>query len=506
LAPKNGIETAAAAKARTASSPGRDLLEYIEVPLRRPLHLIVPLVVLVTVAVVASFVLPKKYLSSTLIMVESEKVPDSFVRRMNTQTARQRVYTLKQELLSRTRLEKVLREVDPYPDRMGKEPLSNIVEGMRRNININIKGTDAFSIEYTHTDPRLAMAVANRLGTLFIEDVAQEREEQVEGAYEFIESQLDDSRRELEVKEEALRKFKERHMGTLPTQTEANLSTLQRLQMEQQGIGDQLRGARDRLAALEKGSFEPTAVVSAPGARPSNDPNTELMQLRSQLVSLRGRYTDEHPDVKVLMARIARLEATMAEAAAAARTAEAKGETAPAPADPAAAAARAQLENARREVRALEGKRDSLDQRINDFQARVEVAPRTEQEMFTLTRDYNKLHENYSALLNKKLEAQMAEKLEKRWKGENFRIIDPARLPESPVFPNRLLFLVGGLGLGLFVGLAASIGAELLDHSIKNIRDLETVLPYPVLATVPHIPQPRSGVRAAGLAEAAREI
>ena len=154
----------------------------------------------------------------------------------------------------------------------------------------------------------------------------------------------------------------------------------------------------------------------------------------------------------------------------------------------------------------MEARRDNVEQRINDFQGRVELAPRTEQEMFTLNRDYNKLHENYLNLLNKKLDAQMAEKLEKRWKGENFRIIDTARLPERPVFPNRLLFAIGGLGLGLFIGLASSIGAELLDHSIKNIRELETVLPYPVLATVPHIPEPQPSARGGSLADAARDL
>jgi uncharacterized protein involved in exopolysaccharide biosynthesis len=158
------------------------------------------------------------------------------------------------------------------------------------------------------------------------------------------------------------------------------------------------------------------------------------------------------------------------------------------------------------EISALVAKRENLEQRIAEFQARVEQVPRTEQQLATLTRDYNKLHENYLALLNKKLEAQMAERLEKRWKGQNFRILDPADLPESPFSPNRPLLLTAGILLGLIAGLGASVGAELLDHSIKNVRELETVLPYPILATVPHIPDSQPPLAGASVADAAREL
>jgi polysaccharide chain length determinant protein (PEP-CTERM system associated) len=447
----------------------RDLVEYLEVPLRHPWHIVIPTVLVVAASVTASLTLPKRYRTSTLILVESQKVPDSFVRKDLGEASKPRLLTIKQEILSRTRLEKVIRELDPYPQMTGKMPLTDIVEIMRGASEINVRGNDAFTVEYEHHDPAMAMRVANRLAGLFIEESNQSREEQVEGAAEFIESQLEDARRKLEEKEEAIRKFKEAHMGRLPEQTAANLATLQRLQLEQQSVSDNLRATRERELVLEKALNDErsVAVPVTPG-----DPAAELSQLRAQLRALRARYTDEHPDVQALQGRIAELEKRLEEAS---------------PITEAPTTIRSQLEQSRIESRTLQAKRDELEKRIAMFQGRVEEVPRTEQELAVLTRDYQKMNENYLALLNKKLDAQMAERLEKRWKGERFRILDPAYQPENPVFPRRSLFLSAGIVLGLLLGLVLAFVGEYFDHTIKSLGELEATLPYPVLAAFPHM-------------------
>jgi len=471
---------------RQPNLPRREILEYLEVPFRRPLHCAIPLVLIVGAAVLMSFMLPKKYRATNLILVEQEPVPESFVPRVaagdrGSRTKGSRLFTLRQEVLSRTRLEKVVNEVKPYPEKMGKVPMSNIIEDMRNGIAINVKGDDAFEVQFVHSNPRMAMAVANRLTSLFIEETAESREERVEGATDFIEQQLRDARRDLEVKEEALRRFKETRLGTLPEQTAANLSTLQRLQQEKQGVGDQLRGARDRQMAVEQGlqnQVRPTRGAEQSGQ--SLDPSVELAQLKSQLISLRSRYTDEHPEVRILLSRIGRLEVVLAESAA--QAAQGKPLV-----DPAITANRSAVEQAKIEVRSLQARYDEMDQRINTFQARVEAAPRTEQELAILTRDYKQVNENYLSLLKKKMEAQMAEKLEQRWKGLLFKVLDPATLPDTYFFPNKTLFLVGGIVVGLVLGLSLAFLAEMLDHSIKTLPELEAVLPFPILATIPHV-------------------
>jgi protein tyrosine kinase modulator len=445
----------------------QDLLEYLEIPLRRPWHVVIPFVLLVTAAVATSYVLPKKYRSSTLILVESEKVPDAFVASMATERTTKRLQTIRQEILSRTRLERVINELQPYGP-VGNRSLTVTVETMRQAIDIAVKGNDAFSIDFVHRNPEMAMKVANRLATLFIEEATRSREEQVGEAYQFIETQLADARRELESREVALRRYKEQHMGTLPEQTPANLATLQRLQMEQQSVNENLRAATERLISVESNPTKAAAAAS----------DSTLGQLQSQLATLRGRYTDEHPDVRALKARIAVLEREQASKA-------------PVTTDDPAATARTQVEAARADVQKIKDRLADIDAKIATFQGRVEQAPRTEQDIATLSRDFQKLNENYLTLLNKKLEAQMAAKLEQRWKGEQFRILDPANLPERPIFPNKRLFLAAGLFLGLLAGIAAAVAADFLDHSVKSVRELEQLLPFPVLAVIPSFKDPR---------------
>jgi polysaccharide chain length determinant protein (PEP-CTERM system associated) len=448
-----------------AESTGPDrgtLLEYAQIPLRRPWHVAIPFVLVTLFAVGLSLTIPKTYTSSTLILVESDKVPESFLNEgaRGAAAARPRLQTIRQEILSRTRLERILEEVKPYPDRMGRAPLTAIVEAMRESIAINVKGNDSFTIEYTHRDPKLAQAVTSRLATLFIEESNESRKAQVEVTGEFIESQLADARKQLEEKEKALRQYKESRMGRLPEQTGANLAILQRLQLEQQAVGDSLRAARERLLLVERG-------ISAPGAASgATDPATELAAARSELAALRARYTDAHPDVQAAQARVNRLDRQVANRVD-------QGD--------------AQLEQARLDLRNLEAKQADVDRRIAVFQGRVEDTPRTEQELATLTRDYEQLNQNYLDLLRKKMDAQMAERLENRWKTDNFRILDPAFLPESPVAPNRWLFLWGGMLAGVIAGLGASVIAETLDPTIKSLREVESIVPFPVLATLPHM-------------------
>jgi polysaccharide chain length determinant protein (PEP-CTERM system associated) len=441
----------------TATSPTR----MRDALLRRPFHALVPFALVTGGIFASSYLVEPTYESSTLILVERDRVPESFVPNITGDESDRRLPTIRQEILSRTRLEKILTELDPYPETERRVPRIRLVERMRDAVTIAVKGNDAFSVQFAHRDPHMAMQVADRLTTLFIEETLRAQEGRTAEATQFIESQLEDARRELETREEALRRFKEQHMGTLPGQTGANLATLQRLQMEQQAIATNLQAALDRLSALELTPPDVPATLS------------ELDRLRTELMDLRRRYTDEHPEVQALTARIERLE---------------QQPSAPAPEKHAAGALAAQITEARQDVQRLKARSKSVDRRIAEVQARVDQAPRTEQELATLTRDFQKLNENYLTLLNKKLDAQMAQRLEERWQGERFRILDPAYLPERPISPRRGRYAAVGVFLGLLAGLGLALGMELLDPTIRDSEELRTLQAYPILACIPHIP------------------
>ena len=462
----------------------RELQRLAEAPLRRPWLVVVPLVLSLVIAVSAGFLLPPRYSSSTLILVAPEQMPANFVPQMNTERTTRRLQTLRQEVQSRTRLEMVARELDPYGT-LGKQPLIDTIEKMRGAVTVQVKGNDAFSIAFEHSDPKMAMLVADRLTTLFMDEVVGARERQVGAAYQFIETQLQDARQQLEEKEEALRVFKERNMGQLPEQVQANLATLQRLQLEQQTVSDGLRKATDALLLMEAAPGSAAAVAAGVAAPPDS-----LAAMRATLAQLLTRYTPQHPDVRALQSRIDALEA----AAAAAASAEPGAPIV----DPGVAIAARRLSEARVEVERMRAKLVDVDRRIAAFQARVEAAPRHEQQVLGLMRDYQKLSENYSALLSKKLDAEMATRLEQQQKGQQFRILDPAYMPERPSFPNRPLFALAGALVGLLLGVGLAVVIDVLDPTMKDADSVATALNFPVLAVIPYV-KPREQARLAML-------
>jgi len=461
-----------------AGLTGAQLRRFLEAPRRRPLMVLVPWAAIVILSIVALFILPKRYKSSTMILVESEKMPDSFVPKVATADRGARLEAIRPEILSRTRLERVLEETQPYPDITSK---TQAVEKMRSAIYINVSGNDGFTIDFVHGNPQKAQEVTDRLATVFIGETIRSRELQVGGAVDFLVTQVSDARKELEQKDAAMRHYKEGHMGKLPEQLQTNLATMGMLQRELQTVEENILFARDKQESLARGVGR---ALPEAGASPGT---TDVADLRRQLAVLKGRYTDEHPDVQSLRSRIARLEARLAETSSAAG--QAVG-------DPSVLVAREQLERADLEIKRLQDKRADLERRLATVRANVEDTPRTEQELATLTRDYQKLNENYVALLSKQLEAQMAGRLEQRWKGDRFRMLDPANLPEKPYSPKPPLVLGLGAVLGLFVGLGVALLAEYLDPTVKDSQDLQAAQDYPVLACIPHLPSlPGSSTR-----------
>ena len=444
----------------------------LHAPARRPLLVLVPWAVIFALSAAALSVLPKKYRSSTLILVESEKVPDSFVAKVATENSGRRLENVRPEILSRTRLERVIAETSPYPE---ISSTTRAVDTMRDSITVNPSGSDGFTIEFVHRDPLKAQAVTDRLATLFISESVNARGQQVSDAVEFLVTQVGDARKQLETKDAALRKFKEERMGRLPEQLQTNLATMEMLQREMQNVEESLYLAREKRDALARGAGRRSAAAPAGSAGGAADLDT----LRDQLALLRSRYTDAHPDVESLRSRIARAEARLAAGSAGEGSAEV---------DPSSAITQAQLQTATQEVRKLEERQADLERRIAVTRSRVEETPRTEQELANLSRDYNKLSDNYTALLSKQLEAQMAGRLEQRWKGDRFRMLDPAHLPEKPDSPKPLRILGLGIVLGLLAGLGASLAAEMLDSTVKDSEQLQQLLPHPILARISHLP------------------
>lgn len=465
--------------------------DYIEIILRRKWFIMIPFMVSIIGIILALIIIKPMYRSSTLILVEPQKVPSDYIRPTVTVDIRDRLNTITQQVMSRTRLESIINEFDLYHDQRENYSVEEIVEMARRHIEISVKGKDSFTISYSGDNPETVMHVTNRLASLFIEENLKIREQQAEGTTEFLDAQLQNLRSALEQQEARIKAFKEEYMGELPSQLDANLRTLDRLQLSLQTTNDSLKSAEERKILLEKHLAEvnPDLITgTGTGSIAPIDPRrTRLASLQAELSQLSTVYTDKYPDVARLKREIAEIEKELKES----KTVDKNSKAASAPpafsANPLYTTLSNQLVEVNTEIKNLKARQKDILKDISIFQGRVERIPRREQQMAALMRDYENTRANYQNLLNKKLEAQLAENLEKRQKGEQFRILDPANLPAKPYKPDPKKIILMGIVLGVGSGGGLAFLLEYIDASFRKAEDVYAALGLPVLASIPRI-------------------
>ena len=490
--------------------------DYIEIFLRRIWYIIIPFIVIIIGAVLYAYYTPKEYRATTLILVTPQKVPEAFVRATVTSRIEDRLQSIGQEIMSRTRLEQVISEFQLYREESKAKPLEEVVGLMRKDIRVEIKGPEGyFTISYIGKEPRIVTMVTNKLSSLFIEENLRQREQQAQGTSEFLSFELNATKTKLEEQEKAVTHFKRQFMGELPEQREANLRVLEQLQLQYQRNGESLRSAEDRKMILHKQlSDAELLIVSAGSNLPSSpletrtqlrnetrDPQeVQLEQLRNQLLDLKAKYTEKHPDIVIVKKKIADLEAkieksepssTIMASQSTTSAVETRNETRRERPDPRLnlryQEMESQLVSTELEIKRLKEEDAKVKAQINQYRERIENTPAREQSMTFLTRDYENTKASYESLLNKSLEAQQAENLERRQKGEQFKVIDPARTPEKPYKPDIRKILLIGLLLGIGSGFGMAFLKEQMDHSFRDADDLETNLGFKVLANIPRI-------------------
>jgi len=488
---------------RKAQTEGLNIGYYLTLVSRRRWFIIVPFCLAVIVGMALVFNLPKVYEASTMILVQPQRVPEKMVASVVDSDIENRINTLSQQVLSRSNLERVIDQFKLFSDPKAANMLmEDKLESLRKRIKVEVgratrarRDTDSFSITYRDTDPQNTMRVANGLATFFIDENLKSREGMAVGTSDFLESELEAMRKRLEEQEQLLKKFREKNMGELPEQLDSNLRILDTLKTQLAQKEDSLRSARVSLVALESEISIRQGAIAAmrppPGPAATGRENEDQMsldQLKDKLAGLRASYTDQHPDVVRLKTRIDKLEKQQASAPPASDKEGEDGAT-----TGRYASAQLNAETTRQKavilgsIRALEAEIARGNQEIRDHQRRIEATPRREQELLTIKRDYENIKASYSSLLNRKLEADIGVNMEKKQKGEQFQVIDVARLPQKPVSPDLpklfMITIVAGLGLGA----GCIFLLETMDSSVRRLDKLEEEIGLPVLAMVPRI-------------------
>jgi polysaccharide chain length determinant protein (PEP-CTERM system associated) len=473
-------------------------------------------------AATAIAVLPKIYQSTATILVVGQQVPTDFVRPTVTGSLDSRLQTISQEILSRSRLEALITKFNLYPSNSSTEQrVSSDVrlERVRRDIEVKPTGTDrsgltvAFTVKYQGSDPQTVANVTNTLASYYIEENMKVRERQATGTADFLRIQLGQVKGRLESQEHHVSEFKRRNLGELPTQLDANLGTLERLNTQFRLNGEKqirVREQRQELArlidAMTSMASMASAQIASPGAKtqaPASPIVTtetgltaRLAKMKQELNDLRTRYNDRYPDVIQLKADIAALERQIAEtkratppaeSAAPAPDAPVKDEPIVQPRDPYLVQMEQSLSQLNVEINSLKEEENQLRAAMSTYQVRVDNTPRRDLEFQELSRDYDTTRELYRTLLKRYEEAQLSENLEQRQKGEQFQILEPAMASGTPVAPNRPRLMLLGLGLSLGLAVGLVIVAEQLDTSFHTVDELRAFTSFPVLASIPRI-------------------
>jgi polysaccharide chain length determinant protein (PEP-CTERM system associated) len=492
------------------------LAGILEIVRRRLMLAVVPfLFVMVTATSLAVF-LPSLWSAKATILVDRQKIPESFVKSTITSDVEVQLLALSQQIMSGGQLKKIIEAHDLYPRLRSRQSPDDAVERMRRDIRIEAQNderdrrnprTVAFTVAYTTTTPREAMTVANELAALYVNENVRSREKHAVSTSEFLETQLTDVRTRLQNQERKVAEFKERHMGELPEQREANLRTLDRLQQQLQSAQETQRKANERRQLLTQtlAEVDQTTGGSVSGTGGERNPSpaeataARLSLLKQELAQLQSRYNDRYPDVIAMKEQVRALEAKLATEPTTAAKDTAPKATVAAPARKDGKELRAvpqnayvqnllqQLDQATVEVRTSADEIKSLRAQLGQYERRIENTPRREQELAQITRDYESTRDLFRSLLSKRGEAEMAADLESRHQGEHFRIIDAAVLPDRPAGPNRVRLVLIGLVLALGAAGIAVVLAEQMDTSYRSADEVRAIGSVPVLTTIPKI-------------------
>ena len=500
--------------------PNMGYRDYLEVLGRRKRVIVVSFVSIFFGAVAYLVTTPPLYKSTTTILVLSQQVPNNFIRSTVSTGIENRLATIVQQVASRTRLVKVREELGffaadaenpsdeaAYISRMKDRIEIQILQDPTTSIGRGSGSKEGFSLSYIDEDPKLAMLTASKLASVFIDENQKTRERQAVGTSNLIESQLKETKANLEIQEEKVNRYKMRYLGELPQELQTNLARQTNLQNELRMNTDEIRGQENRMSLLQSqiSTIErgPLTIIQKDGREEVDTSRdsaealiTELMTRRNQLAELTAKYTERHPDVVRMRQEVEQLDKKieMTYMPPSASNPMQKDRSISSPYLPVGGrereeilTLRAQVASTEAEIDALKRDREIIKGKVAFLQAKLNNVPRHEQELIALTRDYDNSKNLYDDLLKKKMEANIAEDLENRQKGDQFQILDPANLPTTPFKPDKRKIFLLALLLASGLGFGGAILLEEADQTLHGAKDFQQLFDLRIFACIPDI-------------------
>lgn len=462
--------------------------DVIKIIKKRRWGFVVPVLIIFLLSVLVLVVWTPVYRSTSTILIEEREIPPEYVMSTVTSYAEQRLQTINQRIMSSARILEIINHFNLYADKRNKLTTEEIIDKMRKNdikfapISANVvdprtgrptEATIAFTVSYEGKNPQVVQQVANVLASMYLEENIKVVGQQSAGTAKFLEGEVNSVHENLVELEKKIAAYKERNPRALPELLQFNLQTLDWSDRNYDQVVDQLRTLREKESSLQT-----ELATQAPDT--TNQDKDRLKELRVLLGGLRARYSDEYPDVKKTKSEITELEKKL-------KSRESEQGVEEKPDNPAYVALSSQLAGVQADIKSAKRQIEDLDNKRNEYRRRLEMSPRVEEGYRNLMTERNNAQAKYDDLMKKYLEAKVAGGLEKEHMGERFTLIDPARLPEKPVRPNRIAVILIGLIMGIGSGLGTVALQESVDRSARRSEDLTTAFPFPVLAEIPRI-------------------
>jgi polysaccharide chain length determinant protein (PEP-CTERM system associated) len=464
--------------------------DYIAILKRRWWMIVIPAVILPILGFAITYVVPPQYVSQTLVLVMQQKVPESYVKPVITEDLNERLATMKEQILSRSRLAPIIERFNLY----GNKGLSmdDRIDLARKGIGIKpiqsdiarTGGLPGFFISFTANDPRTAQLVCGEITSLFVSESIHARETSAEGTTDFLKGQLDDAKSKLDEQAAKLAKFQQAYAGKLPGEEATNMNMMGTL-------NTQLDAATQALTRMEQDKSYEEALLTQQVAQSAQSPEqklapqtqqAELQRLLDEESELAARYTDDYPDVVAVRKKIQDLRTQMAKTPAPSRSPVLS--TASRNDSPAVQQLRAQLHALEIGIADKKREQQRIQGQLQMYQERISSSPQVQEEFKNITRDTQTAQLFYDDLLSKMNQSQMATDLERRQQGEQFSVMDEPNLPEEPTFPKRGVFVGGGLAAGIFLGLLLVGVLEYRDTALRSERDVWAFTKLPTLALI----------------------
>ena len=445
-------------------------------------------------AVSFALFLPDLFRATAIVLVD-RPVAEGFVRPTVAGELESRLHVIKQEILSRERLRGLIERFDLYPELRAGGAIEPALDRTRDDIQVEQTGpeqvagrtkTVAFRLHYAGRDRDTVADVTNAIAAFYVQQNENIRTQEAAQTTQFLKTQLDQAKKELDRQEQSVQSYNTRHVGQLPQQFELNLASLDRLNTQLRLNGErQLRAIEERARMADDAMIlEGTTAVTATG-EPIDPARERLAKLKDNLRQVETQFTAKHPDVQRLRDEIARIERTL--------PAETEPKEVGAPSEATETVSR--LRRSRRisitaidaELEKLKQEETSLRASIATVESRLQSMPARQQELAMVSRDRQTARDLYESLLKRYEEAQLMESMEADRRGERFRILEAAVAPEGPSAPNRPFILLLGLLAAIGLAGAAVVAAEQFDTTFHSLDELKAFTRVPILATVPAI-------------------